>query len=332
MEFDDLARKFICFIDDGSGGEGGGAGGGSGEGGGDSGAGDQGGEGGQGDGGAPKAESLTKEGIALLVSEQMKPLHEKIGELTSENVNLRNAMRSGAGVPRRAEPEIVKEEPPKLPTKDEFLAQMNADPVTTIKTIIESIVNPQLDKRITAATSGVKAESEAREAFMRDAEGDRTNALSVASTYEGDLRTEYDKLGDQELRAIAASRGGRYQVGDLELAANRAERKMRQAGKLPNANSNGNGSGNGNNDTRFSFQRNNPKSSSGAGAGNGNGNGAGAPGAIKTIDDLVAHNKMTKDEAEGARKNNKKWGLSDEDFVKSYMEAEKDNPRFGTGA
>ena len=203
----------LCSIE-GEGGEG--AGGESGAGGGDgSGNGDGAGAGseeGAAGAGAAKSEPLTKDAIALIVSEQMKPLHEKIGELTSENVNLRGAIRQQRQEPREVKAEPVKETP--VLTKDEFLAAMNADPVATIRKIIMDTTTPEIEKRVSSATSGVKQESEARDAFMRDAEGDRTNALSVSTAfgnetpkdpeYAGSLREEFDKMGDQELRAIAS--------------------------------------------------------------------------------------------------------------------------------
>lgn len=329
-----LRANNICSIE-GEGNEGGGAGaGGEGSG---TGTGSEGGEGGEGGGeggegsGANKPEVLTREGIAAIVAQQMGPLHEKNGELTSEIVNLRAQLRSqGQQPPREVRPEIVAE--PKIPkTKEEFLDKMNADPVGTILSIINETVNPRIDEKVKTATSGTRAEIDARDAFMREAEADRQQALEIATTYEGDLREEMNKLADTELRKIAATRGGRYLPGDLETAAMRVDRKMRAAGKQPNAGQgNGNGNGNGNGDGAPRFPRN-PRSSTGAGNGSGDGGAGSPPTVAKTIDDLVTMGKLTKDEAEGARRNNKKWGIDDATFIKNWNEAAAVNPRFGTG-
>lgn len=287
----------------GNSGEGGGAGG------------DAGGEGGEGEGNKPAA--LTEESVRALIAETVRPLHETIGQLRERNTSYEALLRT-RDEERRAEPTRTTE--PTAPSKEEFLEKMNADPYGTIRGLIEEVASPLVTSATTKTRNEITSENKQNQALMSAAEQDRLATLDIANEF-GEPgtpdRDKFDDLANDALKEITG-RFGRYIPGHLEQAAARAERKMRQQGT------------NGNRGTNVRpLVRNSVRSSTGAASGDG---GAGGPPAVaKTIDDLVAQKHLSVDEAAEAKRNIKKWNLSEDKYVKNWIEASKENPRYGTG-
>jgi hypothetical protein len=266
-----------------------------------------------------KPEALTADSVRAIVADSVRPLHETIGQLRERNTSLEALLRT-RDEERRPEP--VQSTGPAAPSKEEFLEKMNADPYGTIRGLIEDVANPLVTNASTKTRNEITSEQKQNQALLSAAEQDRLATLDIANEYGepgSPERDKFDDLANDALKEITG-RFGRYIPGHLEQAAARAERKMRAAST----------NGNGNRGTNVRpFNRNPVRSSTGATGGDA---GAGGPPTIaKTIDDLVAQKHLSTDEATEVRHNIKKWNLSEEKYVKNWLEASKENPRYGTG-
>jgi len=275
---------------------------------------------------------VTEDTIRTAIDQALQPYKTQIADLQTTNAILQGMVRGVAAgqAPSPATPAAPAA--PALPSKDEFINNMNADPVGTLMNLIRDHVQPDINRRIDGVQTGVRQEQTARQQVTDAISADRNAAVEIATQWEEQSpeRQLFDQYGEEELLKLcpAVILNGRkmpdpqvFRPGMLEQAALRAERRLAREGKLPRQPAPATGAGNGQRVVQFPRAS---RSSTGAPQGNE----AITP---KTIDDLVSMGKMTTDQAEAARRNSKRWQLSEDRFVANWLEAEKDNPNYGTG-
>lgn len=302
---------------------------GSGNGGAGGGAGPEGDAGGSGTGtegaegaGAQPSPSLTMEQVTAAVNEAVGPLKTQLSETKGENRVLQAALLEARRQPAQVQQAVPKKEW-SPPAKDAFIAEMNADPGAAVAKLVREIVEPLVEERVRGASTETQSAIEKRERVLAAFEGDRQTTVNLYGEYvdHAEHGPEFQSVANGEFAKIVQQRG-QAMPGDFELAASRALRILQKGGKFLNGIAATQAKLQNENNGRVVniFKPTNPVTSS-----------AGGPGAkigIKTIDDLE---QLSAEEKSQAKSNCRKWGLSEEAFVRNYVEAAKENPYYGTG-
>jgi|SRR5215472_9533251 len=271
---------------------------------------------------------LGEDRVNAMIEQALQPYRDRIADLQSTNVIMQGMLRDRQPATPAAPAEPAA---PTLPDKDRFIEAMNADPAGTILDLVRRHISPEVDSKVSGAVQGVRNEGQARDTMARAIADDQRAALEVATQWDEQSpeRQLFDTYGEEELLRLCPTtivNGKRmpdprvFRPGMLEQAALRAERRMRAEGKVASTPqpTNANAARN-----IVQFPR---ASRSSVGAPSG-----AEPTAPKSIDDLVSQGKLTSDEAAIAKRNCKRWDMTEERFVYNWLESVKENSHYGTG-